>query len=103
MSWAAVCVLSTLADAIPFGVVVDGVDVCLVRIGDELFAVRDECTHQAVPLSEGEVEDYTIECWMHGSRFNLRTGEVLNPPAVDAVVTYATRVVDGQVQLDVAG
>lgn len=103
MSWAAVCALATLADAIPFGVVVDGVDVCLVRIGDELFAVRDECTHQAVPLSEGEVEDYTIECWMHGSRFNLRTGEVLNPPAVDAVVTYATRVVDGQVQLDVAG
>jgi len=39
---------------------------------------------------------------MHGSRFNLRTGEVLNPPAVKPVATYPTRVVEGQVQVDVA-
>lgn len=101
MSWATVCAIATLPDAVPSGVVVDGVDVCLVRIGDELFAVHDECTHEAVPLSEGEVEDHTIECWLHGSRFNLHTGEVLNPPAVEPVATYPTRVVDGQVQIDV--
>jgi len=54
-----------------------------------------------VPLSEGDVEDGTIECWRHGSRFDLRTGAVLNPPAVKPVATYATRVNGGTVQVDV--
>ncbi|HVB27395.1 MAG TPA: non-heme iron oxygenase ferredoxin subunit [Mycobacteriales bacterium] len=102
MSWGSACPLATLSDAIPLGVVVNGVPVCLVRLGHEVLAVHDECTHEAVPLSEGEVDDHTIECWMHGSRFNLRTGEVLNPPAVKPVATYPTRVVEGQVQVDVA-
>jgi len=52
---------------------------CLVRVDSEVFAVHDECTHESVPLSEGDVEDGTIECWRHGSRFDLRTGAVLNP------------------------
>ena len=41
--------------------------------------MHDECTHESVPLSEGDVEDGTIEYWRHGSRFDLRTGAVLNP------------------------
>ncbi len=102
MSWATACPLATLAESLPSGVVVGGVDVCLVRLGAEVFAVHDECTHEAVPLSEGEVDDHAIECWLHGSRFNLRTGEVLNPPAAQPVATYPTRVVDGQVQVDVS-
>ena len=50
MSWASVCPLATFTDAVPFGVVVDGVAICLVRLGHEVFAVHDECTHEAVPL-----------------------------------------------------
>ncbi len=103
MSWAPACPLAQLADGTPCGVRVDGVAVCLVRVGTEVFAVHDECTHQAVALSEGEVEGTAIECWLHGSRFDLRTGAVLNPPAVTAVATYPTRVADGQVQVDVIG
>lgn len=101
MSWSDACPLDDLADALPAGVVVDGVAVCLVRLAHEVLAVHDECTHEAVPLSEGDVEDGTIECWRHGSRFDLRTGAVLNPPAVKPVATYATRVSDGTVQVDV--
>ena len=52
---------------------VDGLDVAVVRHGDEVFAIEDECSHAAVALSEGDVDDCTIECWMHGSRFDLRS------------------------------
>ncbi len=101
MAWAVACPLAELAEASPRGVTVDGVAVCLVRLGDDVFAVHDECTHEAVPLSEGDVEDGTIECWLHGSRFDLRTGAVLNPPAVKPVPTYDSRVREAQVYVDV--
>lgn len=103
MSWSSACPYAELADEMPVGAVVDGVAVCLVRLADEVFAVHDECTHEAVPLSEGDVEDGTIECWRHGSRFDLRTGAVLNPPAVKPVATYPTRVDTDQVQVDLGG
>lgn len=100
MSWVGVCPLADVTEATPLRVVVDGVAVCLVRLGSEVFAVHDECTHQDVPLSEGDVEGGTIECWRHGSRFDLRTGAVLNPPATDPVVTYGTRSSDTHVEVD---
>lgn len=100
MSWRSACPLRDLDEAAPLGVVVDDVAVCVVRLGETVFAVHDECTHEAVPLSEGEVEDGTIECWRHGSRFDLRTGAVLGPPAVRPVEVYRTRVDDAQVQVD---
>jgi 3-phenylpropionate/trans-cinnamate dioxygenase ferredoxin subunit len=61
--------------------------------------VHDECTHAAVPLSEGDVADRTIECWMHGSRFDLRTGAALNLPATKPVRTYPARLLNGRVQI----
>jgi phenylpropionate dioxygenase-like ring-hydroxylating dioxygenase large terminal subunit len=66
MTWRPVCPVATLTEEIPFAVEVSGVAVCVVRIAGEFFAVHDECTHQAVPLSEGDVEDGMIECWRHG-------------------------------------
>lgn len=54
----------------------------------EIFAVSDTCTHAEVSLSEGEVEDCALECWLHGSRFDLRTGEPSGPPATIALTTY---------------
>ena len=50
----------------------------------EFYAIHDECSHAAVPLSEGEVEGCTLECWLHGSRFDLRTGEPTGLPATVA-------------------
>lgn len=99
MSWISACPLAALADSAPMGVNLDGVAVCLVRLGDEVFAVHDECTHESVPLSEGEVEGDRIECWRHGSQFNLRTGAVLNPPATRPVGVYPVRLENGQVQV----
>lgn len=65
--------------------------------------MHDECTHESVPLSEGDVEDGTIECWRHGSRFDLRTGAVLNLPAVEPVAVYPARIHSQQVQVNVGG
>ena len=66
---------------------------CLVRIGDDFYAIGDRCSHAAVSLSEGDVDpdDVTIECWKHGSAFSLRTGEPQSLPAVRPVPVYAVR------------
>ncbi len=103
MAWHRACHLTALMDGAPHAVDLGGVAVCLVRLGDELFAVHDECTHEAVPLSEGDVDGCTIECWRHGSRFDLRNGTVLGPPAVEPVQVYATRLDGGEVFVSLPG
>ncbi len=87
--------LADLRDRQPRRVVIDGVHVALVRVGDEVFAVNDVCSHAEVSLSEGEVSDCTIECWLHGSRFDLRTGEPSGPPAFESIATYPVQI-EGQ-------
>jgi 3-phenylpropionate/trans-cinnamate dioxygenase ferredoxin subunit len=94
-------------DDIPSGgviaVAVDGIDIALVRADDEVFAIYDECSHAAIALSEGEVDaaECEIECWLHGSRFDLRTGMPTNLPATEPVPVYPCRVADGDVLVDV--
>ena len=75
-------------------------DVAVARDGDEFFAVQDLCTHAAVPLSEGEVEDCTVECWLHGSRFDLRTGKPTGPPATEPVATFPVEVREDGIYVD---
>jgi 3-phenylpropionate/trans-cinnamate dioxygenase ferredoxin subunit len=58
----------------------------------EVFAIRDWCSHAAVPLSEGEVDGYTIECWLHGSCFDLRTGRPTSMPATIPVPVYPVKI-----------
>jgi 3-phenylpropionate/trans-cinnamate dioxygenase ferredoxin subunit len=83
-----VCALSDLDDGKPLAVEVRGEPVCLVREGSEVFAIRDVCSHANVALSEGEVDDGTIECWLHGSTFDLSTGHPTCLPATDPVPVY---------------
>jgi len=83
---------------------VDGRAVAVVRIGTDVYAIGDRCSHQDISLSEGEVDpdDRTIECWKHGSTFDLRTGKPLSLPATRAVPVYEVSVRDGRVFLEVA-
>jgi 3-phenylpropionate/trans-cinnamate dioxygenase ferredoxin subunit len=65
-----------------------GRPVCLVRSDGEVFALLDVCSHADVALSEGDVEDGTIECWLHGSRFDLRSGKPTVLPAIRPVPVF---------------
>lgn len=86
-----------VVDGAALSVDVGGVEIALVRNGDDIYAIRDECSHASIPLSEGDVEGPEIECWLHGSRFDLRTGKPINLPAVEAVPIYPTRIEDDRV------
>jgi 3-phenylpropionate/trans-cinnamate dioxygenase ferredoxin component len=78
------------------------VEVALVRDEDgELHAISDICSHGAVSLSDGEVEGCTVECWLHGSTFDLRTGKPLTPPAITPVPVYPVTVDGERVLVDV--
>ena len=101
MAYERVCALADLADSKPQQFTVDGFDVAVVKVDDAVYAVDDLCSHAAVSLSEGDVEDCRIECWMHGSMFDLRTGAPSGPPATAPVATYATKVEDGAVLVDI--
>jgi 3-phenylpropionate/trans-cinnamate dioxygenase ferredoxin subunit len=68
------CSVSDLKDGGVISVVLGGDEIAIVKTEGEVFAIRDWCSHAAVPLSEGDVDGYTIECWLHGSCFDLRTG-----------------------------
>lgn len=71
---------------------VEGVDVCVVRVGGDVHAIDDTCSHAEVSLSEGEVTDFFVECSAHGSRFDLLTGAPVEPPATEPVAVFAARV-----------
>ncbi|MEI2641896.1 MAG: non-heme iron oxygenase ferredoxin subunit [Candidatus Nanopelagicales bacterium] len=84
--------LGDLRDKQPRRITIDGVPVAVVRVGTEVFAVNDTCSHAEVSLAEGEVSGCEIECWLHGSRFDLRTGEPSGPPAFESITTYPVQI-----------
>jgi 3-phenylpropionate/trans-cinnamate dioxygenase ferredoxin subunit len=97
--------LEDLEPGVPLGVVLeDGRAVCLLRVGDEVYALADQCSHQAMPLSAGYAVSANetgqapeIECAWHGARFRCATGEPTRGPALDAVPTYEVLIEDGRV------
>jgi 3-phenylpropionate/trans-cinnamate dioxygenase ferredoxin component len=97
MSWTPVCPLAAVPDGTAVRVDVGTEPVCVVHSDGEVFAIRDVCSHADVPLSEGEVEGTTVECWLHGSRFDLRTGKPTGLPATEPVPVYETTIEDGTV------
>ncbi|MDQ3105465.1 MAG: non-heme iron oxygenase ferredoxin subunit [Actinomycetota bacterium] len=101
MTFTRACAVADLPDGKPLAVEVDDTEIALVRHGDEVFAIRDECSHAEIALSEGDVEDCTIECWLHGSRFDLRTGAALGLPATEPVAVYAVHLDGGDVLVEI--
>ena len=87
-----VCALADLPDQGAIAVEVGGEPVAIFRTGGEVFALRDVCSHAEVALSEGEIYDHTVECWLHGSCFDLRTGNPTGPPATEPVATYHVKI-----------
>lgn len=80
---------------------VDGQTLALVRVEGEVFCVQDICTHEHAHLSEGFCEGYEIECPLHGSIFDVRTGAVKSLPATDDLKTFPVKIEDGDVLVEV--
>ena len=101
MTFVTVAELSGLTDDLPLAVDVDDeLTVAIVRHNGALYAIEDKCSHGNVPLSEGDVEEGSIECYLHGSRFDLATGAVLNLPATEPVRVFPVRVDGDFIQVD---
>jgi nitrite reductase/ring-hydroxylating ferredoxin subunit len=92
-------------DDIPSGeamqVEVGGQPCALVRADGQVFCVHDICTHEHAHLSEGFVEGFEIECPLHGSIFDVRTGEVKSLPATEDLKTFNVKVEGGDVLVEV--
>ncbi|WP_329136494.1 non-heme iron oxygenase ferredoxin subunit [Streptomyces sp. NBC_01476] len=97
MSFVKVCPEEKVPADGAIAVEVDGTPVALARSGGTVYAVSDLCSHAEVSLAEGEVYDGTIECWLHGSCFDLQTGAPTNPPATRPITTYRVMVEEGYV------
>jgi 3-phenylpropionate/trans-cinnamate dioxygenase ferredoxin component len=95
------CALSDVPDEGSVPVEVAGVEVAVVKSCGEVFAVRDECSHAQIALSEGDVANCEVECWLHGSTFDLRTGEPVSLPAYEPVPIYPVRIEGDDVLVDV--
>jgi 3-phenylpropionate/trans-cinnamate dioxygenase ferredoxin subunit len=96
-----VIAFTELADGKPHAVEVDDIEIVLVRKGDTVHALRDECSHASIALSEADVTRKGLECWLHGSCFDLETGAPSSLPATEPVDVYPVSIVDGQVCVDV--
>ena len=86
------CAVADVTDGGALRVMIDGNPVAIVRSDGEVYAIQDVCSHANVPLSEGEIEDQTIECWLHGSRFDLVTGRPTGLPATVPVPVYPVKI-----------
>lgn len=86
------CSLGDIPEGGCLAVMVEQTPVALVRTEGEVFAIFDRCSHADVALSEGDVTGCEIECWLHGSSFDLRTGEPLSLPATASVPVYPVTV-----------
>ena len=100
MAFERVCALDEVTADQGLAVTVGDLEVVVARNGDEVFALQNECSHAAVALSEGEVADCQIECWLHGSMFDLRTGKPTNLPATEPVATFPIEVRGTDVYVD---
>ena len=86
------CAFADIADESAVAVELDGVLVCLAKSEGEVFAIADICSHADVALSDGDVDNGTVECWLHGSRFDLRSGHPTGLPATQPVATYPVKI-----------
>jgi 3-phenylpropionate/trans-cinnamate dioxygenase ferredoxin subunit len=86
------CAISDIPDTNALAVRIGDVAVAVVRSQDEYYALADSCSHAEVALSEGDVDGGVIDCWLHGSEFDLRTGKPLSLPATEPVAVYPVKI-----------
>lgn len=98
--WLDVGAAGDLGEGATLSAEVDGLPIVIVRCGSELYAVEDRCTHDGESFAGAEVESCELICPRHGSRFDLRTGDALTPPAYEPLRTYAAREQNGRILVE---
>jgi len=93
--------LDSIVEGKPIKLSKNGKEICVARVGNEVFAIEDNCSHQDAALSEGEQNGYKIECWLHSAEFDLRTGDALTPPASQPVKTYQVSIDGNNVVVEI--
>ena len=96
------CSLSDVPEEGAIRVTLDGKPICIARSEGEVYAISDICSHADVALSEGDVEGGKIECWLHGSRFDLVTGRPTGLPATQPVPVYPVKIDGDEILVSVA-
>jgi 3-phenylpropionate/trans-cinnamate dioxygenase ferredoxin subunit len=94
-------VLDQITEGKPVRIEKDGKSICVARVGSEIFAIADTCTHSDASLSEGDISGFKIECWLHGAEFDLRTGEALTLPANIPLKTYSVKIDGNSVTVEI--
>jgi 3-phenylpropionate/trans-cinnamate dioxygenase ferredoxin subunit len=80
---------------------IEGKSIVIFNIAEQFYAIADVCTHDDGPLGDGDLEGYNIVCPRHGAEFDVRTGKVMQMPAVVDVPAYPVRIVDGMIQVGI--
>jgi 3-phenylpropionate/trans-cinnamate dioxygenase ferredoxin subunit len=86
------CGLGEVPEQGTLGVELNGVPLVILKSEGEVYALDEFCTHEEVSLVDGEVYDHTVECWLHGSCFDVRSGKPTGPPATRPLATYPVRI-----------
>ncbi len=101
MAWTRAAALSQVKERGVLDVEIAGEEIALYWVDDAVYATQNICTHAFGRLSEGYFEGDCIECPVHQAVFNVKTGEVVSPPAEQPVKIYACRIEGGDVMVDV--
>ncbi len=101
VGFTAVLALDALPADTQKAVDVDGRSILLCHHDGRIFAVENLCSHAEQPLECGRVKWGWIACPFHGARFDLKTGEALNPPAINPIATFVVRIADGMIEIAV--
>ena len=82
---------------------VNGENICVVNVGGKYYAIGSICTHEGGPLADGTLEGYEVECPWHNSKFDVRTGEVISPPASEPEPAYEVKVEGNNILIKTQG
>lgn len=95
--WIDVCAADELKPGDYKTLWIDDREVAVINVGGEIYAIQDVCTHDGGELTGGVIDGCEIECPRHGARFDIRTGEVLAPPAYEPIPRYSVEIRDGRI------
>jgi naphthalene 1,2-dioxygenase system ferredoxin subunit len=102
-SWTDATSIDELPDDDVTGLQVGGRDIAIYKVGGEVFATDNTCTHGHARLCDGFLDGHEIECPLHQGKFNVRDGQPTCAPVTEALRCYPVRIVDGRVLLNMAG